>query len=199
MADTGWVIAGTGASVGWNNPGNITADDGSGADRELGSEEGTPNLHASNFDFATAGLTSGDTINGIEARVQAYCTTGSETQDNYIRLHKSETASGDNKAASQFLTTSYADYDYGGASDTWNSGYDADDLLDSGFGLQMGFYNTTKNTNTVYVDAVWIKVHYTTPSAGNVGSAGPVAWASVKSMDGVVKASVKTADGVAAQ
>jgi hypothetical protein len=172
MADTGWLIAGTGAEAGggdesWSGESNITADDGSNATCSISARGDSSNrLRATNFGFS---IPIGATIDGIEARVQVSVTSGSADIAT-IRLVQGGLQKGLNRASFEGITGSPVNYDYGGPSDLWGVSWSDSDvnLSTFGFDFQAEAVGTTIN---LFVDAMWIKVHYT-----EVASGGNLIW-----------------------
>ena len=178
VADTGWVIAGTGtnnAAVGnkdWHNPGNITADDGSVANGDdVDSGQTTHWLEADDFGFS---IPAGAAIDGVRVRVQKDAKWDDNTTDHTVQLLVAGTASGDNKADTVTLwTTTPTNYNYGDSSNLWGLSLDPDDVNHADFGVGFRSQSSAKNAEQ-YVDAIWIKVWYTEAAASSTG--GGVMW-----------------------
>lgn len=172
MADTGWVVCGTGAndaSVGteaWNNPGNITSDDGSYADGSGSAvDEQMYYIKGSNFGLSVPG---GATIDGIEIRGQFGDAGGGGSADQSLITHAQveHPSSGfgtDQETGSTEITYTQTNYDYGGASELHGKTWSASDVNNSSFGVAFSLQagdNRGVTTNP-RCDAIWVKVYYT--------------------------------------
>lgn len=169
MADTGFVIAGAGASnasfgdVSWDGPGNIAQD----GDQTF-SEDITEYLVSSAHGFA---IPTGATIDGIEVRVRSLGEFASPAVAfERVRIVKGGVIGSTDKAAGT-LTTSAVNYDFGGASDLWGEMWAATDINASNFGVAVAF---DASSNFAYVNDVWIKVYYTE------GASNPTATGTLK-------------------
>lgn len=173
MADTGWVSCGTGAdnaaagSLTWATPGNITADGGGAAlAMQLSSTPAqTHQLRATNFGFA---IPTGATIVGVEAKADAMATIIGAAPTFYsVKLLVGGSVVGDEQAASEALTGSYADYTFGGATDLWGATPGESDVENSGFGvaIQCELHGDDDGYEMTSVDHVQMKVHYTEAAA----------------------------------
>lgn len=123
MASQGPNGAGTGAdetsvgTVAWSNPGNITAEDGSYATATLTAlNEQSHYLKASNYGFT---IPTGATIDGVEFEFLASKTafTGDIVCES-AKIGKGGTIGGNEKAASEALTTTDTWILFGGPTDT---------------------------------------------------------------------------------
>jgi hypothetical protein len=166
MADTGWVICGTGASdstVGteaWANPGNITADDANYANGDAAAKnEQMEYIKGSNFGLS---VPTGATIDGIEIRGQFYDNNiGAFAFINYAQVYHPTSGFGDDQeAGTQAVTTSPANYDYGGATELHGLSWSASDVNNSGFAVLFSLNAGSGNGNP-RCDAIWVKVYYT--------------------------------------
>lgn len=162
MADTGWVIAGSGDTIDtdaqpWTSPGNITADDVNVAYATV-SGSPTDSLKAYNFGLS---VPTGSTIDGIEVRAQLSDAGTSNENYSYVNVGKDDSTLGTNKDPNVDLTTMQTNYDEGGASDLWNLSFTAAEVNASSFQVRI----KCDGYGYVYCDAVWVKVHYT-PAVG---------------------------------
>lgn len=166
MADTGFVIAGAGATgggagVAWSNPGNITADDGSNASY-VGN--GTPSewLEATQFGFA---IPDGATIDGFEIRVQLSASTEYFVFADTVQLMKAGSLAGSAFGGGLNWTTSPTDTDFGGATELGGTTWTPAEVNASGFGVSFRNPDTFLSPGVTHnVDAIWIKVYYTEAS-----------------------------------
>ena len=198
MADTGWVIAGTGANnadagnVAWSSPGNITADDGTRASCTLTGNT-SQYLHATNFGLS---LPAGATVLGVEVRVQRSVAIFTSSKDHTIQLIKGGTRSGDNKAdTSTNWPTSDTNADYGGPSDLWGLSLSESDVEASNFGVAIRAQNSASGATRV--DAVWIRVTYAVYGEG-AGAASAAATATAAGASAVGAAGASAGAGTAA-
>lgn len=169
MADTGWVIAGTGANdasygtVAWGSPTRITADDGNFAGALALDSINTPTqyLKGTNFGFA---IPLGATIDGIQVRWAMR--TGAGQTDvvhsfDRIRLVDAAGVIGSTDRAIGTYTGPEANYDFGGAADLWGASWAESDIEDADFGgvLAAAFFSGV--TRDARCDAMWMKIYYT--------------------------------------
>ena len=169
MADTGWVLPGTGANrpisanKDWTNPDRVTADDSARANVFDDSPAFSDGLAASNFDFSA--ILSGATIDGIEIEVEVYNSSGAGVEWALLKLILSDDSDGteDKKAV---MTTPWPGIptteQAGGASDLWSETIASSDVkdIDWGFSLQVEFVTASPNA---LVDSMKMKVYYTPP------------------------------------
>ena len=164
--DTGWVAAGLGTNGGggdsgtWTNPNNIAAAGtpyavGSQASRDQG-----PRLYATTFGFAIPG---GATLLGIETRINCRW-SASLIELDFIQLIKAGAPAGTAKGSTQSISGTFTDYDHGSSSDAWGftlgSTLTVSDINLSTFGVSHQFVDQDAGTETIDVDQVFIKVHY---------------------------------------
>jgi len=203
MADTGWISPGTMAEYARSSGAVWTDEDQAKTQNDDYAESGIPKtefstyLGASNFSF---GIPSGATIVGIETRYEAYSNLyGGYVKEEIVRLHKSGTQSGDDKATGVGVRHTDDEDDtyleHGGAADMWSSGYDYDDVTSSTFGVLYAFNNTEDEfAGMAYVDHIQIKIHYTTPGYGN--SVNDVPSANIGSINDVPTANIETVNDI---
>ncbi len=156
-------------SIAWSNPGNILSSDNSRASATLSGTNNTNYLTATNFGLA---IPDGATILGITVSVERVRSGGSSgnARDNVVRLVKSGSVVGDNKAnTSTNWPTSEASASYGGSSDLWGTTWTPSELNASNFGIVFAATGSTESTNRVAnVDHIQINVAYT--DSQSVGS-----------------------------
>lgn len=171
MADTGWVIAGTGSTdeqlgeTDWTNPGNITADDGNNATVNVSDGAFSWMLVGTNFGFS---IPVGATIDGVEVQIEC---TNDFAGDEVCFWDRAYIY----KAGSIQLTSGKAPGDEfdgvltaGGAADLWAQTLSPSDVNDSGFGC--GNRPAADGEDVVAeVDRVSMKVYYT-PAASSGGT-----------------------------
>ena len=165
MADTGWVYAGTGASVArggsydvWETPGAITA--AANKATTYGEDIGdiTDWLRATNFGFA---IPTGSTINGIEVRMVRNTPTY-DAADQYVYLRDSTGQVGDNYEDGGWAGA----VTYGASNDVWNAGLTVADINASTFGVDISGV-VTDGSGICYLDvySIEIKITYTAPAS----------------------------------
>jgi len=172
MVDTGWVIAGTGANVtgigteAWSSPGNVTADDASGASGAAAAKDEQMNyLRGSNFGLS---VPTGATIDGIEMRFQCFDNNTQSVINDARLYHPSAGNATDQEAGeSSVFGQSWVDYDYGGATELHGETWTAANVNDSTFGAMMSVdVNGALGVGgDPLCDAIWIKVYYTEAAA----------------------------------
>lgn len=166
MLNTGWVICGTGANdasegtVAWVNPTNIQANDASDATASITSLGVSQYLKATNFNFAAAGLKSGDAIRGIEVQIERGQST-TDVQDTTIRqVDHTGTIVGDNKSATASWGTYPDVVEFGGAADLWGLTPSADEVLNSNWGVVFLATQSVPLTSNIQVDFIKMKITY---------------------------------------
>lgn len=165
MADTGFVLCTAAtdlndtATINWANVSNIFASDEAYAVQTATSAKSGDTLKAFTFNLS---IPSGATIDGVETRVEAKATSGSVTIGS-VNIGKSDAALGTPKTPGDSLTGSDANYDHGGATDLWGLSLSEAEVEDSTFQVRYRFSHGA--SSSVSVDAVWVKVYYTTASS----------------------------------
>ena len=80
-----------------------------------------------------------------------------------VRIVKGGTIGSTDRSASESLTDTLSNYDFGGPTDLWGETWTADDINEANFGSVLAL--TKASGNTFFgADAVWIKVYYTEAS-----------------------------------
>lgn len=166
MADTGWLDHGTffnddylgGAA--WADLTDAVSENAAYASADVVGEDDTDYIRGQNIDEA---IPAGATINGIEFRFKGYHGGVPLAFLTVLYLHKAGTIAGANKAVALLVPGSNAWSGLrGGPTDMWSSGYDIDDVKDPTFGVK--FAIGSSDTQTLYVDAVQLKIYYDVPS-----------------------------------
>jgi hypothetical protein len=199
MADTGFILAATGANVdrssqtAWTNAGNITADDGSYA-YNSGNPPNYTDWLVATFDLSS--VPAGATIVGIALRIQRLALYANEIYDSSLRIAKGTTVVGDDKASATKYPTTFTNADYGGATDLWGTTWTRDEILT--LRTRLSCYIPTGGTQ-VRVDVVWVKVYYTTGTTYEVGLtlSGAAAIADTPNLDRPGNVSLPTAAAIA--
>ncbi|MBP9850695.1 MAG: hypothetical protein KBC47_03310 [Candidatus Peribacteraceae bacterium] len=194
-ASSGARSAGTGANdatVGtqaWTTPTKIDANDGTHAlATEITSNLISQYLKATNFGFS---IPDGAQIDGIIANVERIqCSDRGAMVDSTVKLVKSGSISGDNKAdtVTQWST---ADKQYGGSTDLWGNTWTAADINSTNFGIAISgswTYSEVPLTGCAQgftdvaapwygIDYITITVHYTEAAAAtSSGGGGNATW-----------------------
>lgn len=171
MSVTDWKAAGTTANVdrdskeAWDNTDNVKTDD---ADFSIVIISKGPLysdwLRLTNF-FAAGDIPSGATINGIEVQYKRLASFAYWITDSVVKLRKTSGQVGDNKASGFGWATSKETVTYptsGGETDTWNSSLTRDDLVDSGFGVDLSALNNDVDSiRSAEIFFCQIRVYYT--------------------------------------
>jgi len=87
-------------------------------------------------------------------------------KDSSVRLVLNGVSGGDEKASASWWPTSDTDtyVVYGGPTDTWNAGYDYDDVTHINFGWRISAYHGNDiEARNAYVDHMQMKIYYTVP------------------------------------
>jgi hypothetical protein len=160
--DTGFVIAGAGATVNigsgpsWANPGNVTADDGTNATATVTFPAAQSDaLKASNFGFD---IPVGATIDGIEVRAQLVETGGTAVY-NSVNIGKDDSTLATPKDPAAALDGTPTDYDQGGAADLWGLTWTRAEINSANFQVRVGV--DLNASSSAGCDAIWVKVYYT--------------------------------------
>ena len=144
----------------WTDPGNATASDDSRASVVLDAGERSHYIKATNFGFS---IPAGATIDFINLKFEGY-RSGDAVFD-VVKLVQAGTVVGSNAAAGQFFNTGE-----GGEFITevgfLSSGFTAEDINDSGFGMVMAQFSEFGPDIGVFVDQITISVDYTAASTG---------------------------------
>ena len=148
MASEGPLICGTGGSggdydhmgnAGWSTPSNITADDGLYSNvildpKGVGGAK-SKWLRATNFGFD---IPAGATIDGVKVTAELKASSTDQTPAlSSAQLVSGGSRAGQENTSNTNLTTSDADYDRGGETDTWGMALSAATVNDSGFGVDI--------------------------------------------------------------
>jgi hypothetical protein len=113
------------------------------------------------------------TIDGIAVAIERRSTTNNVIDDNSIRLTKSSSAVGDNKAtATKWPLNTDAVENYGGAADLWGTTWSVAEVNDAGFGIAIVADNTDAGaTRSAQVDHVTITITYTAAGGSAIAAA----------------------------
>ena len=165
MADTGWIIAqsavndtGKGA-VAWQNPNNVTADDGSNSIAGLSTNES--NWLRSSHDFENM-LPIDSVITGVEVRVQIDGDASSTERVIEVQLHDGTVFIGTAKTPNTTIPDDPTNLDFGASDDLWDAVLN---LIHIGFcaGTPVHFgvrVDSDGAFKIVNVDATWMKLHH---------------------------------------
>jgi len=165
MASEGYNIAGTGANVdGFSNPANVTTKDGVySTSSTLNIGNSSDSVKGYNFQFS---IPTGSTIDGILLRIKGRRSTnpctlyGFMSRDNGSNWRAPTTGS-----AYYALTTSNAEYVFGGATDLWSETWTAEQINDNTNLNGRARANWAGEGDAIgYIDSIEITVYYTPPA-----------------------------------
>lgn len=191
MADTGFVVCGTGSSIAgpatqesspaWATPANIQVEAETPtvlfADTDMRDDPGTNSeyLRASNFTF---GIPAGATIDGIEVR---HITRGSSEApgagNRYVAtksvrlVDQTGTVVGNDRTddADWPINTSPETVTYGGVADLWGITPSRDDVSDADFGCVVAvIFPADADRGQGDIDAVAMRITYTAAGGGGI-------------------------------
>jgi len=162
--DTGWVspgIAINGIFYGifpWIDYNKIYSSDNQYAYFDSQGLLSSNYLIATNFGF---NIPDGAIITGIEVSMEKKADFNNEVRDDVVKLVKSGSVVGDNKASSVNWVTTEETTLYGGSSDLWGLSLTESDVESSNFGVALSARIISGGGyNTPLVDAIKVKVYY---------------------------------------
>lgn len=157
-----------GVLVDWATPSNAAASDDSYATAALQTLAPTSDpLRATVFDFSAIPATA--IVSGIAVVIEAKASAAAYIT--YCELQSSGVRIGTRDTTDKSLTTSDAEYTYGGDGSLW--GIVTRDTLDATFGVQLQAVADPDDT-TVSVDAISVVVYWTEATSGaGVWTSGP--------------------------
>ena len=170
MADTGFVLAGTGENIAvgsnedWVNPLNVTIEnDSTYAESDIpASIDFSDYLRASGFGFS---VPSGATIDGVEVQVRRKGQYSGSTifdESVYLCENGSIISGCTNKASATRWDNSILTKSYGGSTDTWNCSSLTPAIVNStSFGVQLMAENRQSSSRWARVYWIKVKVYYT--------------------------------------
>jgi hypothetical protein len=120
-----------------------------------------------NFNFA---IPAGNTITGVEVRLEAKGSTAAGNIGAALTWNGTSATTTPDKTSST-MTTSDAVYTIGSASDTWGRSWSASEFANGNFRLTL---ICNRNNNTIYIDAIQVKVYSQTGGASGGGGGGEV-------------------------
>jgi hypothetical protein len=167
MADTGFLIAGTGAHIpasnaDWFDPTNIEADDTNVATATVTTKNFTDYLAADNFGFS---LPANSIINGVEVVVdRGAASTGATTSE--AQLVIAGTISGDDLSGEAWPAVD-EDTTYGGPTEKWGLSLTEADIENEDFGFVIRA-SLLSGSILLHVQLVSMKVYYTPPPTDGV-------------------------------
>lgn len=169
-----------GAGNPWNNPGNITAADGTSATVSVSSSGSSRYLYASGFDF---NIPAGATITGVQARIHRRgSSTSSPVRDRDVYLTTTGAPMGNDLASGTGWPTSLTSQIYGGMGNMWGTTLTAAQVNAAGFGLLLSVESSSIFSRTASVDYIELTVYFAAdPTISSVstwsvcaGSASPI-------------------------
>lgn len=169
MADTGWLSPSAGRNldvggVSWLVPAKVTVDDG---DYTSATNVDTNPSDTLNGYTYGANIPTDATINGIEVRIDRYCSHVDEIKDSTLHLMDDTATKGSNKADTvNYWPTTTAFATYGGSTDLWGAAWTYSQINASTFGV--GLSGVSVSYETLYVDVIQVKIYYTEPQTASV-------------------------------
>lgn len=166
MADTGWLSAGTMATVdrdaktAWTDPDNAKVSDNSDT-QAFTNNTYTDWLRATNFGAA---VPVGATIDGVLLSIEKNEASG-DVKDSSIRLRTDADGQiGDDKATVDAWPAVDTYIEHGGAADDWNAVLDDADVNHANFGFDISFLATGFSQGRI--DHIRVKIYYTEGGGG---------------------------------
>lgn len=169
-ADTGWVLAGAGATVSdghvaWSSPGNITAEDGTNATCNVDTGGQSDILKGTTFPTT---IPAGATINGVEVKLKL-SVSAIKHRDFLVKLVVGGTIVGANRATAANLPTSPATWTYGSSTDMWSTTITRDQAIATNFGWVFQTDDNDSGAEQSRVDSMYVKIYYTEAGAAPAG------------------------------
>ena len=147
-----------GDPINWANPNRVTISDDLYARAKMDAGETSKYLMVADFGFA---LAPGATILGIEVKVEVKQDNLADAADASIRLMKTGTATGADRAGTGIYEDKDTTNTYGSSVDLWGTTWTAADINDPGFGVLV---SVTRNSGPtalyVYIDRILVTVYY---------------------------------------
>lgn len=173
MPTTAWKSPGTVDQVNnifgeaWTDPDLSKASDDNYAYSTLKTKfsNQTKALRFRNFGFTTSDVPSGETILGIEVRIERKQTLAT-AYDHTVKLaHHTTTTDGTdevgtNQASATIWPTSDGVATYGGATNLWGATLTDTQIRSVNFSVDLNVTQTGSTNNLIYVDHVEMRVHY---------------------------------------
>lgn len=161
MSDTGFVIAGAGATVSgsdtaWTNASNITADDNVVAKVTFASSGNTNALKGSSFGLS---IPSSAIITGIEPQFQLLRGPLATATITSINIGKDDSTLATPVTPGTGITSTMLNYTAGGDGSLWGLTWTVSEVEASTFQIRLICAFT--GTGTIQCDAAWVKVYYT--------------------------------------
>lgn len=140
----------------WQNVTNAMAEDGIVA---VSTNATSTIAQCSGYGF---GLSANTIIDGIYVEFKRDSNSGDDATDNSVRVYKSGTATGTDKAnsASNWTAGTLTWNGYGGSADLWGTTWTAADIDDSGFGSGLSGTKNAGGINTYNLDAERITIYF---------------------------------------
>jgi hypothetical protein len=163
MADTGFVLAGAGATVAgagteWLTPERVIADDASYATCSVTtSSTNSEYLKGSTFGLS---LPADATIEGIQVQVQAGSASFFPHYIDNVNIGKDDSTLATPVTTNVVLNSILRNFTFGGETDLWGLTWSKSEIEASTFQARLNCLTGSTST-TFYVDAIWVKVFYT--------------------------------------
>jgi hypothetical protein len=148
----------------WSNGANAYVSDGVYASETTASE-------SQSYDSFGYNINSGNTITGIEVKLEASAVTGTGTIEVALSWDGGTTTTA-TKATPELSNTDTV-YTLGGSSDTWGRSWSPSDFTDGNFRVRI--IGQPSGGNTLQVDAITVRIHnVTTGGSGGGGGSGEI-------------------------
>ena len=146
----------------WSDTSDAQSSNNDWSEVDLGDNQVSKYLKATDFDFAIPGDAI---IDGIVVEVEKKAEGTNRIKDYSVKMVQGGTISGDNKATSSFWAASDFYETYGSATDTWGLTWTPSDINATNFGVAFSAKkDTTAGSDTdARVDHIRITVHYSDP------------------------------------
>jgi hypothetical protein len=143
----------------WVNPANVYgAGEASVTAATFDNGDQTEVLKVKGFDFS--GIPADDVINGALVKINARADSGNVGIDLVQLLDATGAKVGSNRSdTAQRLTTSAADYTFGGAADKFDNALTRAWVTDPDFGVAIGGHSYTANSQ-IWIDSVVVTIYH---------------------------------------
>lgn len=173
MADTGWVLPASAVTVAsgspdfnWYYPDDVlSANDGNYARATtLGANMDSRYLDVSNFGFT---IPLDNEIVGVEVRVRGRFIDNGGNIIYGIIITNDGTTGNNIFSPNHALTTSFANADRGGLSNTWGATLTPAQVNSAGFGFRLQV-SLLSNKSVIDIATIWMRIYFEEPSGGGV-------------------------------
>ena len=171
----------------WSNPGNAASSNDSYATCALTSSYGDW-LRGVNYNFTTADIPAGSTIDGIEFQIERKANGTNRASDSAIFMRKTSGQVGNSQAVGTTWTASDVVATYGGATSLMGTSWTESDIVgNSDFGIDLSMAAAAAVTGSV--DHMQIRIYFTEASGDITGTVSATAAPATGSVSGGVEVS----------